>query len=192
MGLVTTEARQERMRLDDPRVMRALAHPARLAIVEHLRYHAATATECAEIVGLSPSATSYHLRALAKWGLVEEAPGRGDGRERLWRTRGGGWTIDTQPEDPETIDAIRALVLLVIARQDQAAREYLARVSDESPEWQLATAFTQSHLLMNAEELRELTHEVFKLLERYSRANRTDPPADARPVSLAFRAFPHE
>ena len=51
--------------------------------------HVATATECAEVCGLSPSATSYHLRALAKAGLVEEAPSRGDGRERVWRAARG-------------------------------------------------------------------------------------------------------
>ncbi|WP_232075867.1 ArsR/SmtB family transcription factor [Phytohabitans suffuscus] len=46
------------------------------------------------MAGLSPSATSYHLRALARYGLVEQAPSRGDGRERVWRapcTR-GRWT----------------------------------------------------------------------------------------------------
>src|SRR5262249_56777146 len=74
------------MTVSDPHVMRAMAHPARLAIMEFLGDGAvATATECAEVCGLSPSATSYHLRALAKVGLVEEAPSRGDGRERVWR-----------------------------------------------------------------------------------------------------------
>ena len=73
----------------DAAVMRAMAHPARLALLEHLRNGGpATATECAGVVSLSPSATSYHLRALARAGLVEAAPGRGDGRERLWRIVG--------------------------------------------------------------------------------------------------------
>ena len=50
----------------DAAVMRAMAHPARLALLEHLRNSGpATATECAAVVGLSPSATSYHLRAKA-------------------------------------------------------------------------------------------------------------------------------
>src|SRR5437764_1531324 len=65
--------------------MRALAHPTRLALLDHL--HAvdhATATECAAVVGDSPSSCSYHLRALARWRFVEEAEG-GAGRERPWR-----------------------------------------------------------------------------------------------------------
>ncbi|MFD0479590.1 winged helix-turn-helix domain-containing protein [Nonomuraea thailandensis] len=37
----------------------------------------ATATEVAEIAGITPSAASYHLRMLAKYGFVEDAPPRG-------------------------------------------------------------------------------------------------------------------
>src|SRR5260221_7713240 len=78
------------MTVRDPEVMRALAHPARLAIMEYLGGgNVATATECAQVCGLSPSATSYHLRELAKAGLIEEAPSRGDGRERVWRESSG-------------------------------------------------------------------------------------------------------
>ncbi|WP_415645783.1 helix-turn-helix domain-containing protein, partial [Stackebrandtia soli] len=66
--------------LSDPELLRALAHPARMAILDHLgEVDDLTATEGAELIGLSPSAMSYHLRTLAKVGLLEEAPGRGDG-----------------------------------------------------------------------------------------------------------------
>src|SRR5512135_1184014 len=87
----------------DAAVMRAMAHPARLALLENLRNTGpATATECAGVVGLSPSATSYHLRALARAGLVEAAPGRGDGRERWWRVSAGRYEVsgvaDLAPE----------------------------------------------------------------------------------------------
>ena len=55
-----------RMRISDPQIMRALAHPARLAVLDQLADGGtATATECARTAGLSPSAMSYHLRALA-------------------------------------------------------------------------------------------------------------------------------
>ena len=69
--------------------MRALAHPTRLALLDHL--HAvdqATATECALVVGDSPSSCSYHLRALGKWGFVEEGE-KGAGRERPWPANRG-------------------------------------------------------------------------------------------------------
>ncbi|MDQ1293954.1 MAG: hypothetical protein QG608_1837 [Actinomycetota bacterium] len=72
--------------LDDPRAIRALAHPARIAAVDHLfAGEVLTATECARIAGISPSAMSYHLRALERWGLIVRAEATGDGRERPWR-----------------------------------------------------------------------------------------------------------
>ncbi|MBX7269503.1 winged helix-turn-helix transcriptional regulator [Micromonospora sp. Llam7] len=90
-----TEAHPEppRVTISDPRTLRALVHPARLAIMEHLASTegAVTATECAEAAGLSPSATSYHLRALARFGLVAEAPSRGDARERPAAGRSPRW-----------------------------------------------------------------------------------------------------
>src|SRR5207244_3922342 len=71
--------------VSDPRAMRALAHPTRLALLDHLHtVDQATATECSEFVAESPSALSYHLRSLARWGFVEEGSG-GAGRERPWR-----------------------------------------------------------------------------------------------------------
>src|ERR1700759_3131323 len=77
------------VRVSDPKMMRALAHQGRIAIWTYLGLHGpATATECAEIAGLSPSACSYHLRTLARYGFVEEDPDRAaDRRERPWRAR---------------------------------------------------------------------------------------------------------
>src|SRR5690348_6379348 len=93
--MATPRTAERRLTITDPAVMRALAHPARLSILEHLMSgEPTTATECAAVVELSPSATSYHLRALAKVGLIEEAPGRGDGRERLWRSPFSGYQTE--------------------------------------------------------------------------------------------------
>jgi DNA-binding transcriptional ArsR family regulator len=72
--------------LTDPRAIRALAHEARQQVIDELYSGAIlTATEAAQICGLSPSAMSYHLRALEKWGIVVRDDTSGDGRERPWR-----------------------------------------------------------------------------------------------------------
>src|SRR3954467_1566098 len=71
--------------LNDPRALRALAHPARQRLIDELYAgRVLTATEAAEIVGLTPSAVSHHLRALEKWGIARRAKATGDGRERPW------------------------------------------------------------------------------------------------------------
>jgi DNA-binding transcriptional ArsR family regulator len=176
----------------DTAVMRAMAHPARLALLEHLRNGGpATATECAGVVGLSPSATSYHLRALARAGLVEAAPGRGDGRERLWRITAGRYAVTGVADlAPEGREALRALLESLLAWDEIRVRRYLSQLDAEPPEWQDAAFFMDSSLQVTAEELTALSRAVFDLLEPYRKDRRTDPPAGTRTVSMAVRALP--
>src|SRR5262245_33640111 len=73
---------------DEVRAVRALAHPLRLELLDMLRFDGpSTATLLARRTGESSGATSYHLRQLARYGYVEEAPATGGGRERWWRYR---------------------------------------------------------------------------------------------------------
>ncbi|MGC4804865.1 ArsR/SmtB family transcription factor [Micromonospora sp. DT233] len=190
-----TEARPERRQvtISDPQVMRALAHPARLAIMEHLASlpSGATATECAELVGLSPSATSYHLRALAKFGLIEQAPSRGDARERVWRAFSPIYSVTAgQAADPEARAAERVLVEAHIARDAQRTRDWLRRAPEEAPEWYAVGSFSDSVLLLTAEELGALNDAVQDLLTPYRRRLRSNPPAEARTVAVQWRAAP--
>ena len=176
----------------DAAVMRAMAHPARLALLEHLRNSGpATATECAGVVDLSPSATSYHLRALARAGLVAAAPGRGDGRERLWRISAGRYGVsgiaDLQPEGRE---ALHALLESLLAWDDVRVRRYLSRLDAEPGEWQDAAFFMDSTLQVTAAELTALSRAVEALIAPYRKDQRRDLPPGTRPVSVAIRALP--
>ncbi len=87
-------AARRTLRLDDPGALRALAHPARQRIVAALYAggEPMTATQAAELCGLTPSAMSYHLRALEKWGIVRRADS-GDGRERPWAAAADDFSI---------------------------------------------------------------------------------------------------
>ena len=77
--------------LDDPRAMRALAHPVRLAILSRLQRHGpSTASRLSPDVGATPSVASWHLRHLASFGLVRDADVQADGRERWWEAAGRG------------------------------------------------------------------------------------------------------
>jgi DNA-binding transcriptional ArsR family regulator len=176
----------------DTAVMRAMAHPARLALLEHLRNGGpATATECAGVVGLSPSATSYHLRALARAGLVEAAPGRGDGRERLWRITAGRYAVTGVADlAPEGREALRALLESLLAWDDVRVRRYLSHLDSEPPEWQDAAFFMDSTLQLSAEELTTLSQALDTLIAPYRKDRRRDLPPGTRPVSVAIRALP--
>ncbi|MEJ3748291.1 helix-turn-helix domain-containing protein [Actinomycetes bacterium KLBMP 9797] len=182
------------MTITDPQVMRALAHPARLAIMEYLSSTGAsvTATEGAQVVGLSPSATSYHLRALAKYGMVAEAPGRGDGRERVWRSAVQSWGYEAGHEaDPEALAAEETLTDAFFQREIERAKAWMRRAHDEPREWYDAVLLSNSMLLITVEELAELNAAVLKLLEPYRRITRQqDAPPGARVVAAYYKSVP--
>src|SRR6266540_4506091 len=122
------------VRLRDPGALRALAHPARLAVVDEL-YQGVdrTASELAELTGLTPSAMSYHLRALERWGIVERADARTDGRERPWRGPGRSLSLVSDLSTP----AIRA--------QDLIVDTSLQQLRDEFHRWSSAEARSEEH-----------------------------------------------
>jgi DNA-binding transcriptional ArsR family regulator len=180
--------------INDVGRMRALAHPARLAIMEFLgRGRPATATECAEICRLSPSATSYHLRALARAGLVEEAPSRGDARERLWQTIGGHMHFEGgKTDDPVQRDAEVSLIGAFLAWQDARARQFLTDMYDMPEAWRDAGSITENDLYVTPDELNDLTKRIQEILHGYEREHRPEPPDGARRVSFIIRALPGE
>jgi DNA-binding transcriptional ArsR family regulator len=183
----------ERAKINDPAVMRALAHPARLELLEHLSRatDGATATECAAVIGLSPSATSYHLRALAKVGMIHEAPGRGDGRERLWQATYQSYDVGNDPDAPaEDKAAGQALVEMVLARQNDKVRRSMSRLQDQSGPWYEVATVSDQTLAATPDEIRDLLTAVDELVGPLKRTNRPNPPDDARSVSFQMRAVP--
>jgi DNA-binding transcriptional ArsR family regulator len=159
--------------------MRALAHPTRLALLDHL--HAvehATATECADVVGDSPSSCSYHLRALAKWGFVAETE-RGRGRERPWRATA------TRIEFPS--DGLEATVLRdeIVARHQQRVRDALRREHELPPAWRRAAETSSATLELTTAELAELGRRFEELLDDY---RGRDARRGTRRIVLSFGA----
>jgi predicted ArsR family transcriptional regulator len=74
-------------RVHDPRVLRAIAHPLRSRILNELSAAGPMrAADVARELGVAPNLASFHLRQLAKYGLVEEDPEAArDRRDRVWR-----------------------------------------------------------------------------------------------------------
>jgi DNA-binding transcriptional ArsR family regulator len=179
------------MQLTDPKVMRALAHPARIAVLEQFSAgRTGTATEFAKLCDLSPSAMSYHLRALANVGLAEEAPGRGDGRERVWRSAVRGINMDWSGTDSETHAAAVQLTSLLLERENARAHDWLRREATEPAEWQAAAFLRDAHVVVTADELTALAARLEELIQPYLRDERTEPPPDARLVNAVVRMYP--
>ena len=179
--------------ISDPRALRALAHPARLAILQHLVLDGpATATECAQIAGLSPSACSYHLRALARYGFVDEDPAGGaDGRHRPWRARYVSMTVGSDAGRPEAVRAAsRLLVESVQAQFDKVQADYLDREADYPPDWQRAVGASQDVLHVTPAELEEIRASIHEILASNRRLRHQDQPPGARRVNVMLSFVP--
>ena len=145
----------EPRRLTDAREMRALAHPIRVQLLEAItREGPLTATEAAELVGESPANCSFHLRTLAKYGFVEEAPG-GSGRSRPWRRTSLGISLTMADEDGEASVAAHTLAAMNQERVLQRLREWTVQESSAPIEWR-TSAFADTFLsYLTPDELRE-------------------------------------
>lgn len=178
--------------LSDPRALRAYAHPVRMALVGLLRTEGPlTATKAAELLGESSGTCSFHLRQLAKYGLVEEAGG-GTGREKPWKatTMTTSWSSVT--DDPEMAAATSMLNTIVAERYFEQLAGWLERSQTEPQQWQEAALFGDFFLYVTADELTAIGQRIRDLLEEY-RERQTRPelrPEDARRVTFLRLAFP--
>src|SRR5688572_17993351 len=68
-------------------MLRGIAHPMRGRILDEIEAGGPMrAADVAERLDIPANQASFHLRQLAKYGLVEEAPEHArDGRDRVWR-----------------------------------------------------------------------------------------------------------
>lgn len=182
--------RRKALTITDTRAMRALAHPARQRLIDELSNRATlTATEAAQLVGLTPSATSHHLRALEKYGLAERATSSGDGRERPWRA--APLTINFDPGPSVSGQAaVQALVGNRLDRLRDLVATYLTsapldpwKVSFRGLTWKDAWV-TEAE----AQELQQRLDQALNCLPR-GRTARNRPP-DSRRISVALSVLP--
>ena len=186
------KAERKSIELTDPRALRAYAHPVRLELMGLLRrVGPLTATQAGERIGESAASCSFHLRQLAKYGLVEEAGG-GRGRERPWRATAISTEWPAGGHDPVAAEAGAMLSRVVVEHYFEAAVEWLERRREEPEEW-LEKAVISDHLVyLTAAELEALGARMRALLDPYlERSERpAERPTGARPVSYVQLGFP--
>lgn len=179
-------------RLTDPRALRAVAHPTRLSLIGVLRREGPlTATQAGELIGESSAGCSFHLRQLAKYGLVEEAGG-GTGRERPWRATAMFTSWPDVAAEPEVAAASSLLSSVIAERYFEFLMRWLEAKPDAPQEWQHAAHFGDTMLYVTSGELVELAEKTQELLEPYiDRLLRPDlRPPGARAVTYLHLAFP--
>jgi DNA-binding transcriptional ArsR family regulator len=181
----------DRQDVTDPRAMRAVAHPVRLALLEALKRDGPlTATEAAELLDESPGNMSWHLQTLARYGFIEET-GDGRGRRRPWRMVSGTRNFETAMLDPELAAAGDALEATFLDRSYQRVREWWSRRRSYPAEWRQAAFSSDVTTYLTAEELKALDGDITELLLRYRgrTQDKAARPEGAQPVHLV--AFGH-
>jgi DNA-binding transcriptional ArsR family regulator len=178
--------------LTDPKAMRALAHPVRLALLEALaEAEPLTATEAGERIGESPANASFHLRQLAKYGFVEEAEA-GKGRRRPWRLKQLGMSWSDVDPDPDRASAAQELSRIALDRYLGRAQRQLSERHALPDEWREVSGISQSRLWLTAAELKQLEEEFLELLlGRFADRRRPSPdqPDDAKAVEILTVAY---
>jgi hypothetical protein len=177
--------------LTDPRAMRALAHPVRMALIELLRTHQTiTATQASELLGETPANCAFHLRTLGKYGFVREAGG-GRGRERPWQAGTTRIRLRSEQADPRANIAAQVLGEMWRDRWFERARQGLA--APLPPGWEGTRQASMSRCYLTPEELKQVGDVIVEILSQHE--ERIDPalrPEGALPVDLMFFAYPTE
>src|SRR3954454_58057 len=193
-----------RMELDAA-ALKALAHPLRVQILRTLELRKQeSVTGLAQELGETTGAVSYHLRQLARHGLVEEgdadepedgvaeesggrrAVGR---RRRLWRMAVDEIHMTGMAfmENEDTREAAGFLLREFESSRSRRLAHWFATATTWPQEWQQASSDMDGTLVLDPAQTRALADELKAVLDRY----RQLPPGEgARHVDVQYAVYP--
>lgn len=182
------DSERSTLRVSDPKMLRALAHPARQRVITELYSgEVLTATEAARICGLTPSAMSYHLRALEKWGIVERDTSS-DGRERPWRAVAESITITPDAHRAAGGATSRLSISTWFADLD-ADLERMARAVGDGEDHGMTS---RGRLWLTDDEERELRERLHDVIAAHRGRTSREHPEGARPWNVYAMILPAE
>ncbi|WUH88856.1 helix-turn-helix domain-containing protein [Streptomyces sp. NBC_00433] len=180
--------------ITDPRAMRALSHPVRLAVLDLLRRDGpASATELAREIDASPSGISWHLRHLSGFGLVRDSEPGPDRRYRRWEAVARGFRFEV-PEDTNDVEGRSAARLLseqMFLQAGETPARWMAEVEPVlDPVWRRLAGLANTRVVLSADELASVEAGIERLLAPYVTRDAADWPADGRRVRLMRYVLP--
>jgi predicted ArsR family transcriptional regulator len=161
-------ARKKPQPISDPRILRAISHPVRVRILDELGAGGPQrAADMAKLLGVPANQASFHLRQLAKYGLVVEAPEEArDGRDRVWKVvHDAGFNVDTVelaklPGGKAAVSVFRRE--WTTAAHDAVERaEFAERVKDSM------VMVSDSALRLTKADAKQLAEELTDLIESW-------------------------
>lgn len=154
------------MRMTSP-MLKAVSHPIRRKILE-LMGEPRRATDLARLIGEPANTVSFHLRELAKAGVITEAPEHArDKRDRVWIGAADGYSVATpeHPVDPQEEIALRAFM----DQERVDLFELISRILAWAPEWssgrdkRVRTGMTTNLLELTEQEAMDLFDGILEL-----------------------------
>lgn len=146
-----------------------------------------TATALAATLGTNSGATSYHLRKLAEAGLVVDT-GEGDAKSRVWAAASELTQFEASDFDDDD-DAASAMGWLT--------RDWLRHFTDKYGRWldvqgnwpavwRDRASMNDDMVVVTADQLREMHHEIDAVIARYRRVGQGNPEAKRIAAYLVF------
>jgi DNA-binding transcriptional ArsR family regulator len=187
---------QRRRLLDDPRSIRALAHPLRLELQSMVgRSGRMTAADAARELGISHGLASHHLRQLAKYGFVEQVGGA-DNRERPWQLVATSHSHKGIEEQPGGAAAVAIFEQVVAERTLASFQDWQERRDSWSSGWREHAGIGTSTIHLTEQELAGLDAAIEKLfldlVEERPLDDLAARPAGAVPVEFTMFVVPRE
>ncbi|MEU2200839.1 helix-turn-helix domain-containing protein [Isoptericola sp. NPDC019482] len=161
----------ETMEISDPESLRAIANPVRQRILMQLAAAGhARAADLAEAIGHPANSVSFHLRVLARAGMITEAPEHArDKRDRVWKNVATSYNV--KPAAGDAAD-------LILRPTVEWLSEVFAHGSHEET-LDAGRTFMLTTMMLTREEANELILELSQLLNRWSErsvaASRDEP-----------------
>ncbi|MEV0472569.1 ArsR/SmtB family transcription factor [Streptomyces prunicolor] len=181
-------------RVLDARSLRGLAHPLRMRLLSELRRSGpATASQLAAKLGESSGATSYHLRQLAEYGFLEDAPEHGKGRERWWQATHGGVELNETlllDPDPEVRGAAALFMHELSAIHAQELSTFVATAHDWSADWYEGSDASDWTLRLTPALSVELIAKMHELVDSYRAQALPEGTPEAEQVRIHSHVFP--
>jgi DNA-binding transcriptional ArsR family regulator len=191
MGVVHDPSRSQPVH--DPKMLRAIAHPVRNRILAELTASGPMrAADLARELDLPANQMSFHLRQLAKYGLVEEDPDAGrDRRDRVWRpTSDDGIAVDLSELEQQPGGQAAAAVF----RRNAAGWAHLVVDAAYDPQRRDPAALrtvNESAVRLTREEAHELAAELDAVLVKWAARTRGRDDPERRTYLLLSILQPH-
>jgi DNA-binding transcriptional ArsR family regulator len=159
--------------MSDPRVLRALAHPTRGRILDELgAVGPMRAADVGEALGIPANQASFHLRQLAKYGVIVPAPEAArDRRDRVYRLPDHrGFRLDV--EDISKQPGGKAAVTVFQQNKAAWAHRLVDEVFSFKKEKDTFSAIVDQTMKLTKDEAAEFMGEVDEVLARWAEKTR--------------------